>query len=492
MPVVAWSNPLLLDDSYVATQNTEKHGSEPKIVINQSNTGYLAFYWNKSLPDNLTSADIDKATLTLFVSSVAKKGELIIARVTDSWSENTIPSDGIAPAVDLTDAVRIQIKPGNAGHWVPIDVSHIVRGWIDSAQLPGNTTNRGFALLTEDSLDAVIDSKENTETSHQALLDVVLNSKGATGATGAQGPTGMTGDRGLRGATGAQGPQGIPGAQGLHGVTGDQGLQGVTGAQGPQGITGAQGLQGITGAQGPQGIAGATGAVGPAGSPGPAGIPGAAGLTTSVNGVSQVGGAITLTRANFSDLNAVDNTPDASKPISAATQAALDLKMNIAFTYKIGDTGPGGGFIFFVDYHDEYPGFTYLEVAPTDSLGTSAWCNTSTFIADVSGWAANAIGRGQTNTTAMLGVCTSGAANLADGYSNNGKDDWFLPSMGELMLMYTNLRQAGVGGFFPGNYWSSSSFINDSSAAWAQGFRNGGQNNDSKTNNYRVRAVRAF
>ena len=33
------------------------------------------------------------------------------------------------------------------------------------------------------------------------------------------------------------------------------------------------------------------------------------------------------------------------------------------FTYKVGDTGPGGGVIFFVDRYDEYAGFTYLEVA---------------------------------------------------------------------------------------------------------------------------------
>jgi len=33
---------------------------------------------------------------------------------------------------------------------------------------------------------------------------------------------------------------------------------------------------------------------------------------------------------------------------------------------KIGAVGPGGGWIFFVDYNDQYPDFTYLEAAPTD------------------------------------------------------------------------------------------------------------------------------
>jgi hypothetical protein len=32
----------------------------------------------------------------------------------------------------------------------------------------------------------------------------------------------------------------------------------------------------------------------------------------------------------------------------------------------VGDKGPGGGWIFFVDEKDRYPGFTYLEAAPED------------------------------------------------------------------------------------------------------------------------------
>jgi len=152
--------------------------------------------------------------------------------------------------------------------------------------------------------------------------------------------------------------------------------------------------------------------------------------------------------------------------------------------------GPGGGFIFFVDYHDQYPGFTYLEVAPTD-LGPSVWCSdTSTSIPAVAGWDANAVGRGQDNTSIMTVVCASGAANLADSYTNNGINDWFLPSLGELMLMYTNLRQAGVGGFASDYYWSSTE--DGSSNAWLQYFDNGYQYSNYKSSSYRVRAVRAF
>ncbi|MFM8443953.1 MAG: hypothetical protein ACKN9W_11525 [Methylococcus sp.] len=49
-----------------------------------------------------------------------------------------------------------------------------------------------------------------------------------------------------------------------------------------------------------------------------------------------------------------------------------------------------------------------------------------------------------------------------------GADDWFLPSMGELYLMYTNLRQALLDGV------SSAEFVEYSSdKAWYQNFGNG-------------------
>ncbi len=92
----------------------------------------------------------------------------------------------------------------------------------------------------------------------------------------------------------------------------------------------------------------------------------------------------------------------------------------------------------------------------------------------------------------MLRVCTSGtAASAADLYSTPTEDYWFLPSEGELMLMYTNLRQAGVGGFANNAYWSSTEY--DSNYAWFHDFGSGYQYYSSN-NSYQlpVRAVRAF
>jgi hypothetical protein len=158
--------------------------------------------------------------------------------------------------------------------------------------------------------------------------------------------------------------------------------------------------------------------------------------------------------------------------------------------YKIGSRGPGGGWIFYVDLYDQYPGFTYLEAAPTD-IDYLPWCNNSlTSIPAVAGWAGKAVGKGKANTTAMLGVCSSGAAKAADLYLTATKSDWFLPSQGELKLMYDNLLEAGVGGFANGNYWSSTEY--SSSSAWLQNFGNGNQSYGDNAAAFPVRAVRAF
>ena len=170
---------------------------------------------------------------------------------------------------------------------------------------------------------------------------------------------------------------------------------------------------------------------------------------------------------------------------------------------KIGMTGPGGGPIFFVDYNDQYPGFNYLEAAPVTCEVKRTWSSADTAVTAARGWAAEAVGRGQANTTAILTVFGSDttlnnaakyAADLASGVPVGcvtSKDDWFLGSLGEMMLMYTNLRQAGVGGFSTFGYWSSSEGDVDGTA-WYQDFDYGSQNDNSRIIPYYVRPVRAF
>ena len=160
--------------------------------------------------------------------------------------------------------------------------------------------------------------------------------------------------------------------------------------------------------------------------------------------------------------------------------------------YALRDTGPAGGWIFYVKESGYSDGWMYLEAAPNDQ-SSRAW---GTFNHTVPGADRIEIGTGQQNTLDIIGgdVLSDKAADECANYSivNGGVtyDDWFLPSKNELNQMYMNLKANGVGDFAVKDYWSSSE--TDAWYAWHQGFYYGSQNYNNKFTTYRVRAVRAF
>jgi hypothetical protein len=150
-------------------------------------------------------------------------------------------------------------------------------------------------------------------------------------------------------------------------------------------------------------------------------------------------------------------------------------------TYKIGDTGPYGGKVFYISPD----GSSGLEAALADAgdvrWGNYAWTTGATGIA---------IGTGQSNTDAIIALPIAySAAKLARDYIwPNGQKGGYLPSKDELNELYKHKHV--VGGFANDYYWSSSEFY--SYDAWFQYFANGNQYGTSKYDPYLVRAVRAF
>jgi hypothetical protein len=125
------------------------------------------------------------------------------------------------------------------------------------------------------------------------------------------------------------------------------------------------------------------------------------------------------------------------------------IKGNGSNEYQIGDTGPGGGMIFYAE------GGQYKECS--GELGSYNW---------------------------------NDAMSTAQNYKGGGFTNWHLPDNGELDLMYQNLHKKNLGGFSNVNYWSSTEYSSVSSCI--QNFSNGTRDYYSKSNLYRVRAVRAF
>ena len=114
---------------------------------------------------------------------------------------------------------------------------------------------------------------------------------------------------------------------------------------------------------------------------------------------------------------------------------------------KIGDIGPGGGIVFYIEGKEAY------EVS--ENLGDANW---------------------------------ETAKQICKDFRGGGYDDWYLPNIDELNLVYAKTR-------FSGTYWSSSeSKYDDPNSAQCRGFSSSAFYSWSlkKSELYSVRAIRKF
>ncbi|MGB0932330.1 MAG: hypothetical protein ACPGVB_16230 [Chitinophagales bacterium] len=152
-----------------------------------------------------------------------------------------------------------------------------------------------------------------------------------------------------------------------------------------------------------------------------------------------------------------------------------------------------GGLIFYVNAND---GSGMVAAEEDQSKGARWGCQ-----GEINGADGEVLGTGVQNTMEILAGCTTSgiAAKICDDLELNGYMDWFLPSKGELNLIWTNLADfdgdghiSGVSiGEFEGAFYSSSTEFSDQKT-WVQFFGGGLQIDDYKGNFHNVRAVRAF
>ena len=221
----------------------------------------------------------------------------------------------------------------------------------------------------------------------------------------------------------------------------------------------------------------------------------------------------------------------AARATAAATTTTVALTCATGGTCIVGDTGPGGGLVFYVHASGTFTcGATlastckYLEAAPNTWSGGSAdptklWAistyqssDIATITNDSSAYNnALGIGLGYKNSLAIVnqGNDTTTAAGAARAYGGGSKSDWYLPTTAELNLLCQwarnvaqsvttrctggtlNFGTGALGGFsrvWP--YWSSSEV--GTVGAWDQSFDNGIQNGSTKNLSFSVRPVRAF
>ena len=279
--------------------------------------------------------------------------------------------------------------------------------------------------------------------------------EGVAGPQGEQGPQGIQGETGPTGATGPQGPQGLQGVAGNDGADGTNGTngssayeiwiaagntgteaeflasmvgaQGETGAQGPQGIQGETGATGPAGPQGEQGIQGPIGATGAAGTNGTNGSNGAAGKGISST-VDNGDGTFTIT---YTD-NTTFTTSDFTGPTGATGPQGPQGTAGSGYSHYVGEFFQGG-----IIYHlwkdpnteTEHGIILYPFLLPDTAYGYDGV--TISFSDRLNGQA-------NLESAIAQGIESGTVFDIASNLSDQGYDDWYLPSEHEARLLIEN------------------------------------------------------
>ena len=161
--------------------------------------------------------------------------------------------------------------------------------------------------------------------------------------------------------------------------------------------------------------------------------------------------------------------------------------------YKIGDTGPAGGIVFY-DKGEFSDGWRYFEAAPASTQLATQWGALDYNIHGLE----NEVGSGRENTRIILEQLNQKrerdrAAQICQNLDFGGFNDWFLPSLKELDLMYNNLKLNGFGDFGNRWYWSSSAESGKGGHnSWCKSFANGNLFYIGRNQIQTARAIRAF
>jgi hypothetical protein len=186
-----------------------------------------------------------------------------------------------------------------------------------------------------------------------------------------------------------------------------------------------------------------------------------------------------------------------SNAAGAQKQFAITNFTNAVFQYEVGEYVEDQGGVIFHRYLD---GDTqnYLVVGLTDLSTSQAWSNVASTLI---GSTAQSTWNGLSNSNAIVSQATqtSSAAKLCLDSTAINQTDWYLPSVDELVLVFNNRYEVNkslslIGGasqILYDQYWSSVEFA--SNTAWTFLFQTGVPiQNVSKSDNYRVRAIRKF
>src|SRR4030095_11685445 len=200
LAVGTFAQTVLVSDAYTsATSANGNFGTTPVLNVSANNTAYVKFEIAGTLSAGTKRDDIAKATVKFYVNKVATAGKLDLYPIMADWDEKTITANN-APPIGPLALTTPQISKDAQGNYVLIDITDLVKQWFDDGSGQNAIPNYGFALAphpvdpnTPQLADINFDSKENAQTSHDALLSVHLES-GSPGLQTVTTDTTLTGD----------------------------------------------------------------------------------------------------------------------------------------------------------------------------------------------------------------------------------------------------------------------------------------------------------
>lgn len=217
------------DGTINSSAPTAPGGTSGSLKVANTRSAFVQFQLD-ALPAGVTAANVQKATLRLFVSKVGgTAGTLKVTSAGDGVTplNEALVTSATAPVLG-SDLGAVDISAGDVAQFISLDVTSYLKSLALSANsVPAFVIQQSAA---GNGLKVSFDSKENGTTSHGASLQVELADAGPTGPAGA---TGATGPQGSPGPQGVAGPQGAPGAKGDQGDKGDKGDKGDTGTPDP-------------------------------------------------------------------------------------------------------------------------------------------------------------------------------------------------------------------------------------------------------------------
>jgi len=203
LPGSSFAQSALTDDAHTSTapkSTAANFGTNPNLNVSSSGNVYLKFKLSSTLPANTPGSEVERATLKLYIGNIMTAGRLDVYAVGGAWDESQITGNNAPPLGGLVTTTA-QIGEDRRHKFLVIDVTSLVQQWLgDDGQGTNGLPNHGLALVahpidpaTPEVASITFDSKENSQTSHEAQLNIQLE-RAADGLQKVEHDASLTGD----------------------------------------------------------------------------------------------------------------------------------------------------------------------------------------------------------------------------------------------------------------------------------------------------------